>query len=236
VAAAARAERINPRSARKIWHKYLETGTTHERPGSGCLSKLTPANKRLIVRTVHKNCRMPFAEVGNLVNSSAMLVRNVLRPHSYHRRVVKPKPYLKPKHKDGRLSWARENANRCGWDHVAWSDESYMYLGGSRNRVFITRRAGEKYKEDCLIPTFTQSPIRVMVWGCVMQDWKGPLITLEYPGGKGGSMTGARYIAQVLKGAWKPFHAAAVRDLGREVLFQQDGEPSHRAEVTQKWL
>ena len=41
--------------------------------------------------------------------------------------------------------------------------------------------------------TFKQSSIRVMVWGCIMNGQKGPLVVLEYPGGKGGGMNSSRY-------------------------------------------
>ncbi|KZV95164.1 hypothetical protein EXIGLDRAFT_580279, partial [Exidia glandulosa HHB12029] len=175
VAAAARAEGIHPRSAHKIWRKYPETGTTHRRPGQGRPPSLTPADKRFILRTVRKNRRMPFGEVGNLVNSSATVVCDYLKPL----RIAKRKLYLKPEHKVRRLDWARTNADRARWDDIAWSDESYIYLDSSRNAVYVTRRADEKYDEDCIIPTFAQSSIRVMVWGCAMQDRKGPLIALE---------------------------------------------------------
>ncbi|KAH9976934.1 hypothetical protein BJV74DRAFT_745083, partial [Russula compacta] len=74
------------------------------------------------------------------------------------------------------------------WQHVIWSDESYIYLG----TVYIMRSVVEAYDEDCVIPTFSQSPICLMVWGCIMEGRKGPLVTLEYPGGKGGRMTAAQ--------------------------------------------
>jgi hypothetical protein len=56
----------------------------------------------------------------------------------------------------------------------------------------------EVWNEDCLVPKFQQSPICVMMWGCIAYGHKGPLIVLEYPGGKGGGMTTLRYQQQVL--------------------------------------
>jgi hypothetical protein len=60
------------------------------------------------------------------------------------------------------------------------------------------RTAEEEFDENCAIPTFKQSAIQVMVWGCVMKGKKGPLVVLEYPGGRGGGMNSERYQTQVL--------------------------------------
>jgi len=50
------------------------------------------------------------------------------------------------------------------------------------------QRSDEEYDENCLVLNFKQSPVWVMVWACVMRGIKGPLVVLEYPGGKGGGM------------------------------------------------
>ena len=52
-------------------------------------------------------------------------------------------------------------------------------MDDSQGRVYITRRADEVFAEDCLIPSFKQSNIHVMVWGCIMRGRKGPLVVLE---------------------------------------------------------
>ena len=61
---------------------------------------------------------------------------------------------------------------------------------------------GEEYLDECLVPTFKQLPVHIMVWGCIMEGRKGPLVVLEYPGGKGGGMNSKRYCEQVLEGLW----------------------------------
>lgn len=236
VAAAARAESINPRSARKIWHKFLETGTTHRRPGSGRPPLLTPNIKRAITQIVRHNRRMPFDRVGQRVGLHATSVRDYLASRGYHRCKAKHTVFLTAAQKEKRFDWGTRNRGRSRWDDVAWSDESYIYLDSARNAIFVTRRADEKYEEDCLIPTFKQSRLRVMVWGCIMHGRKGPLVVLEYPGGKGGGMTAVRYIAQVLEKAWMPFYTRAKAALRRTVYFQQDGAPAHTAKVTKTWL
>ena len=63
----------------------------------------------------------------------------------------------------------------------------------------MTQCPDEEFDKDCLVPTFKQSSVRVMVWGCIMKGQKGLLVVLEYPGGKGGGMNTARYREQVLE-------------------------------------
>ena len=99
----------------------------------------------------------------------------------------------------------------------------------------MTQRPDEEFDEDCLVPTFKQSSVHVMVWGCIMKGWKGPLVVLEYPGGKGGGMNTARYQEQVLESVLKDFYKQM--DAERDgVIFQQDGAASHRSKSTKKWF
>jgi hypothetical protein len=90
---------------------------------------------------------------------------------------------------------------------VAFSDECYIYLGDRHSRIYVTRRSDEQLEEDCLVPTFKQCSVRTMVWGVVMSGQKGPLVILEYPGGKRSGMNLKRYQEQVLEGVFLHFHA-----------------------------
>ena len=84
----------------------------------------------------------------------------------------------------------------------------------------------EEFDKDCLAPTFKQSSVCVMVWGCIMKGHKGPLVVLEYPGGKDGGMNTASYQEKVLEGVLKDFYKQM--DAERDgVIFQQDGAASH---------
>lgn len=99
----------------------------------------------------------------------------------------------------------------------------------------MTCWAGEEVIQDCLVPTFKQSSIRVMIWGCIMMGKKGPLVVLEYLQGKGGGMNTAWYKAQVLEGPLLSFYTQMTREC-RRLYFQQDNAASHRSKGTQNWL
>ncbi|KAF9052094.1 hypothetical protein BJ165DRAFT_1314160, partial [Panaeolus papilionaceus] len=90
----------------------------------------------------------------------------------------------------------------------------------------VTRRPEEELLSECTRPAFKQSSVRVMVWGCIMQGEKGPLVVLEYPGGRGGGMTSTQYQEQVLDGVFQDFYDKMKKKRGT-IYFQQDGAPSH---------
>lgn len=161
----------------------------------------------------------------------------MLAEEGYHRRVARKVPYLTKAHKKNRMQWACQYKTFTDkdWAKVIWSDKCYIYLGDDRGRIFVTRHASEEYDEDCLVPTFKQSSVCVMVWGCIMKGQKGPLVVLKYPGGKGGGMNSVRYREQVLEGVLKGYYAKMKKDRG-SVLFQQDGAPSHGSKTTKRWF
>jgi hypothetical protein len=103
--------------------------------------------------------------------------------------------------------------------------------------VWVTRAVDEAYDEDCVVPTFKQSPICLMVWGCIMHGDKGPLVVLEYLGGRGGGMMADRYQEQVLDKVLYNYYLWKSEERGMGmVIFQQDGTSSHTAKSTVAWL
>lgn len=121
------------------------------------------------------------------------------------------------------------------WRRLIWSDQCYIYVGDSGGTVCITRTVDEEFEENCPVPTFKQSPIRVMVWGCIMEGKTGPLVVLDYPAGKGGGMTAKRYQEQVLGGSLHDFYQEMCKERGL-AMFQEDGASCHTAKSTKAWL
>ncbi|KAJ3519633.1 hypothetical protein NMY22_g13113 [Coprinellus aureogranulatus] len=238
-AEAARKENILPRTAQRIINRYLKTGSTKNLPRTGHPRLLTDADERVIIWDTRKHRRAPLQELANNcpVKLSISTVCRVLYRHGYHQRVARKVPYLSKQQKKERLWWAKlfDKYSMEDWSKIIWSDECYIYLGDNRGRIYVTRRLDERLEEDCLVPTFNQSTVRVMVWGCIMHGEKGPLIVLEYPGGKGGGMDSKRYREQVLEGVlleyWKEMGAGK-----GDVQFQQDNAPSHQSKATKKWF
>jgi len=171
------------------------------------------------------------------INISDATVRSVLASDNPHQRSARKVPYLNTRHRMLRKQWALKykSFNTRNWTKPIWSDECYIYIGDTRGRIYVSRRPDEEYNENCLVPTFKQSSLQVMIWGCISKGKKGPLIVLEYPGGKGGGMNTDRYISQVLEGPVTHFFAEMKR-LRRGPIFMQDGAASHRSKCTLKWF
>ena len=52
---------------------------------------------------------------------------------------------------------------------VIWSDKCYIYIGDNRGTVWVTLAVDEEFNENCVILTFKQSSLRVMIWACIMK-------------------------------------------------------------------
>jgi transposase len=176
-------------------------------------------------------CNQATAEI------STSTIRHVLADGGYHRRVARKVPYLTKMQKQARLAWARRNKDMefKDWQRVIFSDECYVYLRDKQGHIYVTRRADEVLLDDCLVPTFKQSSVRVMVWGCIIEGYKGPLVVLEYPGGKGGSMDSKCYQNQVLEPILKAFYTQMKHER-QTVYFQQDNAASHHSKSTMEWF
>jgi len=236
VSEAAEMVAIPTSTARDIWRKYKTTGSTKNQPRSGRPVKVTARTERMLMRHAQNNRRKPFRELANELdlNVSVSTVRRHLGAHGYHRRVARKVPLLKEVQKRKRLAWAEEQK---GFDvsKVIYSDECYIYLGDRCGRVYVTCCADEKFEEECLIPMFKQSSVRIMIWACIIKGKKGPLTSMEYQGGKKGGITAKIYQEQVLEPMLLPFWTEMESERGN-VCFQHDGAPSHTAKTTKKWL
>jgi hypothetical protein len=129
---------------------------------------VTDHTKQQIVRTVIKACWKPFAEIRNQVELkiSDTTVRNVLADEGYYQWVAHKVPYLKREHKKDWRRWACEfkGFSENDWEKVIWSNECYMHLGDNHGPIYITH-----HPEGCLVPTFKQSTVCIMVWGSIIR-------------------------------------------------------------------
>jgi DDE superfamily endonuclease len=118
---------------------------------------------------------------------------------------------------------------------VIFSDECYVHVSDKCGRIFVTQRKDEQLLDECVVPTFKQSKLHVMIWGCIAQGQKGPLVMLDYPGGKGGGMNSKRYQQQVLEDVFLDFYTH-LKQLRTYIQFQQDNAPRHTSKSILAWL
>lgn len=226
-------------SVNDIWKRYLRSGTTYNALRCGRPLKASPRMCRRIVRTVKKDRRLPLPEVAKLLSPklSARTIRRALAREGIHRRKARRAPYLTEEHRKMRMGWAQAFRlwNMDQFKHIIFSDECYIHIGGSPGAVYVSRTPEEADLQECYAPRFQQSPVKIMVWACVMFGCKGPIAVLDYPGGKGGGMNSERYQEQVLAGKLLDFYCEKSLELG-EVYFQQDNARCHASKSTKKWL
>lgn len=224
---------------RDVFHRAQARGTVHNLPRSGHPSKVTDRTVRAVLRYATKNRRASLREVGNTVHPqiSASTVRRILAGKNYHRRRARKVPYLTKVHKKKRLQWAQDHQawGMEEWGHVIWTDECYVMLGDKRGCVYVTRRPDEEFDDNCTIKTFTRSSVKVMVWACIMEGVKGPLVVLDYPRGPGGGFNTERYQEQVLDGPFWDFYISMV-DEKEYMYFMQDNAPCHTSRKTKRWF
>ncbi len=89
------------------------------------------------------------------VTISRDTIQRTLQRNGMHGCRPRKKPLLKPRHKKGRLDFARAHANKDEdyWDSILWSDETKINVFGTDGFKTVWRRKGEEYKEKCMVPT-----------------------------------------------------------------------------------
>lgn len=101
---------ISSSTGNDLWKKYWETGSTANRPRSGCPAIFSAVEKAQIVEYTRENRRKPFRDIGNEIMTpvSASTIRNIVAEKGYHRRVARKVPYISAAAKQKRLNWAKE--------------------------------------------------------------------------------------------------------------------------------
>ena len=176
VTAAAHQENIPLSTAYDLAKKYKQTGSTHALRRSGRPPTLSDRDERNVIQVARQNHHKSYSEVQSLIRPtvSETTVWCTLNKHGYGRRVTRKVPWLRPEHKRARLIWGRamRSMKVKAWERIIWSDECYVYIGDTKGRVYVTRQPDEVLKEDCLVPSFKQSSLQVMIWGCIIKGEK----------------------------------------------------------------
>ncbi|KAF5347778.1 hypothetical protein D9756_010318 [Leucocoprinus leucothites] len=142
IAEASREVGVKYHAARKIIHKFEDTGSTDNCSRSGRPRALTDRMERRVIRESLKNRRKPFADIANdlSLEGGGQSVCRALARAGYHRRVARRVPFLTKRHRRQRLAWARQfrRWKKKQFSQIIFSDECYIYLGDKNGRVYVT--------------------------------------------------------------------------------------------------
>jgi hypothetical protein len=131
--------------------------------------------------------RQSLTDITHLVNETIpspvhpATVRNALKSHfSMSKYVAAKKPYINAMQCRKRLLWAKDHhgLKMVDWERVIWTDEASVEIGKESQQCLIWHRPGERYQEECLVPTFKSGRQSLMVWGCISYGRRGPLVQI----------------------------------------------------------
>ncbi|GFX03204.1 transposable element Tcb2 transposase [Trichonephila clavipes] len=146
----------------------------------------------------------------------------------YARRPVVCVP-LTRQHRTARLQWCREHHNWAeqDWACVLFSDESRFSLSSDCRRQLIWRESGTAYRPENIQEKDRYPTCSVMVWSGIMINGHTRLHVVA-----NGTMTGQRYIDEVLLPHVRLFHGA----VGDKFDFMDDNATCHRTLAVQDCL
>lgn len=112
---------------------------------------------------------------------SQSTVRSSLLSFGLNGRVACKKPLLRQANIRKRLKFAQEHVTwtESQWAKVLFTDETKVEIFGSHRRIFVRRMVGERYKNQCLVPTVKFGGGSIMVWGAVSVKGVLPLHKIE---------------------------------------------------------
>lgn len=215
-----------------VWNICNSPATPRKKKGRP-LKITTPIRRQLVATATldAEHRRKPYSEIAEICGISAgeKSLRRAFEREGYHRRIARKKVFLKAVHKERRLAFAEAHRHWTvdDWRRVVWTDESYIWLGGARGNVWITRRPGEDYLESCIAPTFKKQN-SVMIWGGIIGGKKAPLVLWDRD--NWGTISAVTYIENVLQPVLWPFWYWENQARPDHIVWvMEDNASAHRA-------
>ena len=139
----------------------MRTATGKENPDSPLLQRISS-----LVLPVPKIAEQINASQGSSNRHiSTSTVQRRLCESGLHGRIAAKKPLLKDTNNKKRLAWAKKQEQwpLDWWKSVLCSDETEFEILGSKQRVLVSRRVGERMISACVVATVKHGERGVMV-------------------------------------------------------------------------
>jgi len=220
----------------KLLKKHKETGSVSDLPRSGRPKKTNSRDGRALKFAALKSRKLTAIDHAhnlrrNVKQVSPRTVRRVLCDAGLNGRVARKKPLLSKVQKKKRLAWAKKYKSwtKKDWEKVLFSDESPFTLFPNSGKLYVRRRVGEEFLDECISPTVKFGGGKIQVWGCFSYCGAGSLYRIK------GRMNGADY-RSILKHRMAPHHKELKQREGVDFIFQHDNDPKHKSHVAQNYL
>ena len=183
-----------------------------------------------------ENRWVPYRQVAEVagINLGRNALRQVFESAEYQRRVARVKPFVSATARSRRLAWAQQfqDCSVNDWMDVIWSDECAFSVGEVCETVWVTRRPGEEYLDDCLVPRFARCST-IIVWGAIYRNQKGQLVVWDTH--TWGIITGQTYVDRIIRPYlhpwWQFLHQIGITNSGY-IYIQHENAPAHRSRTT----
>lgn len=221
----------SPETVRALTRKYLQTGSTARRPGSGRKRKTSDRDDRAIVREVKKRRKVTAREIQTNLDLSHVherTIRNRIREVGHFKSYWSTKkPFISPANRVKRLQWAKDHLSWTvqQWRQVLWSDESPYTLRFS-GKVRVWRLANERFVPEVTSATLKHDK-KINVWGCFSATAVGHLHRVR------GNLDQHQYRQILIK---HMIPSAKALFGGTKWTFQHDNDPKHTAKSVKNYL
>ena len=207
-----------------------------EMPSAGRPSKLSPQSKRICVRSITSD-RLGTAtavtkklqeDIG--VNVSVRTVCRALREAGLAAVEKEKRPKLSAKNIRARLEFAKSHRDWtiADWKRVVWSDETKINRYCSDGRSWCWVRDYESRQPRQIQQTVKHGGGSVMIWGCMTAYGLGFMCKIT--GTMDQHLNNSILEDELLRTiAWYGLDP-------KQVIFQHDNDPKHRAASVRAWL
>jgi transposase len=182
--------------------------------------ELDPRHRRFTLAEVIRTLGLPVSE---------STLRRAFAQEGIYRFKAKSAPWI-----PARTSILRVNYADLGlrlpafhWLHCAWIDEGFFNLEGAQD-LWISRRVGEGYNPEFMVPKFKAVNFSIMVWICFTARAKCQLVFWEDTWGKINSASYCEHVVPILV----DFISREEEITAQPHHVVQDGAPAHKARNT----
>lgn len=219
----------------RLWQRFQSTGDVTRRPVPGRPRVTTARQDRYLAISARRQRDRSARQLGSALTAATgvrvsrqTVYRRLRQVGLYARRPAVCIPLTSPQ-KRARLQWSLEHQqwSREQWGNVMFSDESRFSLQTDSRRTTIWRERGTRFHPGNITERHHFPSGGVMVWAGIMLDGRTDLHIFE-----AGSVTGQRYIDEVLEPSVRLFRGA----VGPGFIFMDDNAPPHRATLVDDFL
>lgn len=198
--------------------------------------KLSPQDKHYCIRAVTSGKLKTAVSVKqeletNLnINVDESTIRRALKDAGLQAMKKEKKPKLSDKNIKERLKFAKQHKDWTleDWKHVIWSDETKINRFCSDGYSWCWVNDTSNLQEHQISQTVKHGGGSIMIWGCMTACGLGYMQQIE------GTLNQDKYIEILEDCLLKTIRLYKLKS--KDIIFQQDNDPKHKAERVQEWL